>query len=378
MSKQDKTIKYIALIAVIAIGYMYLSSPGGQTGVPALGTITQEQPSQPSAPVAVAKSDRGTLSLSLTNSIDGTGTTSNMLLLDPSQAIMKDGRLDRTSTRYSLAKIHQEKGLAGMKAFNKEGAPQAITASSGSWSSTLTGKVGDKVLVYTYQDTTPAAAENISTVELVSLIDFYRETGTWVGQNEEGKDSWALRNYPTYHGYDGTDTERMNYTYADGNSADTDKVITWYTRAAAQGQKMVDAGIYMQAPSNYTSRFKYLKITDNAGNSVKFDAIAGKAENFVGPINIASTKLPTANTTYDYWYYIGQIPNSMLTEYTSADSNRLAWELKTDTDATDMGIWFYTVENSGASIANNGPFVDTGFQISFSDASTTGFDTQPI
>lgn len=373
MAKQDNIIKYIALIAVVAIGYMYLSSPGGQTGqIPSLGTITQEQPT--AVAPAMVKSDRGTLSLSLTNSIDGTGTTSSMLLLDPAQAIMKDGKLDKKASRYSLAKIHQEKGLTGLKAFNKEGAPQAITASSGSWSSTLTGKIGDKVLVYTYQDTTPAAAENISTVELVSLIDFYRETGTWVGQNEEGKDSWALRNYATYHAYDGTDTERMRYTYADSDSADTDKVITWYTRAADQGQKTSDVGIYMQAPSNYTSRFKYLKVTDNAGNSIKFDAIAGKAENFVGPINIASTKLPTANTTYDYWYYIGQLPDSMLTEYTSADSNRLTWELKTDTDATDMGIWFYTIQNSGASIANNGPIKDVGFKVAFVDTATSAFD----
>ncbi len=373
MSKSDNTIKYIALIAVIAIGYMYLSSPGGQTGVPtaSLGSFGQEQP--PAAAPAAVKSDKGTLAISLTNSIDGTGTTSSMLLLDPAQAVMKDGKLDKTATRYALARIHQEKGLTGFKAFNKEGAPQAITASTGSWSSTLTGKVGDKVLAYTYQDTTPAAAENISTVELVSLIDFYRETGTWVGQNEEGKDSWTLRNYATSHPYDGTDTERNAYTYADGGSADTDKVITWYTRAAAQGQKSNDAGIYMQAPSNYTSRFKYLKVTDNAGNSVKFDAIAGKAENFVGPINIASTKLPTANTTYDYWYYIGQLPESMLTEYTSADSNRLTWELKTDTDGTYMTIWFYTVQNSGAAIANNGPFKDIGMNITFNGGATSYF-----
>lgn len=372
MTKQDNIIKYIALIAVVAIGYMYLSSPGGQTGQPlTLGTLTTEQ-----APVATAtptKSDKGTLAISLTNSLDGTGTTSSMLLLDPAQAIMKDGKLDKSSTRYSLAKIHQEKGLTGFKAFNKEGAPQAITASSGSWSSTLTGKVGDKVLVYTYQDTTPAAAENISTVELVSLIDFYRETGTWVGQNEEGKDAWSLKNYATYGPYDGTDTARTAYTYADGGTADTDKVITWYTRASVQGQKLNDAGIYMQAPSNYTSRFKYLKVTDNNGNSVKFDAIPGKAENFVGPINIASTKLPTANTTYDYWYYIGQLPDSMLTEYTSADSNRLTWELKTDTDGTYMRIWFYTIQNSGATIANNGPFKDLGMNITFDGGATSYF-----
>ncbi len=373
--KQDNMIKYIALIAVIALGYMYLSQTGGQIQAP--GSFIPGSPVAPATPVApdgVVKSDRGTLSLSLTNSIDGTGTTSNMLLLDPAQAVMKDGSLDDKATRYALARIHQEKGLTGLKAFNKEGAPQAITASSGSWSSTLTGKIGDKVLVYTYQDTTPAAAENVSTVQLISLVDFYRETGTWVGQNAAGNDAWALRNYATYHAYDGTDTERMSYTYADADSADTDKIITWYTRAAVQGQKCVDCAIYMQAPSNYTSRFKYLRLTDTAGNSVKFDSIAGKAENFVGPINIAATVLPTANTTYDYWYYIGQIPDNIVTEYSSSDSNRLTWELKTDTDATDYKIWFYTVQNSGAAIANNGPFEDPGFNITFVDSSTSGFD----
>lgn len=372
--KQDNTIKYIALIAVVALGYMYLTQPGGQIQAPASFGGVPVAPVAPATPSDLVKSDRGTLTLSLTNSIDGTGTTSSMLLLDPSQAVMKSGSLDVTATRYALMRLHQEKGLTGFKAFNKEGSPQALSASSGSWSSTLTGKIGDKVLVYTYQDTTPAAAENVSTVQLISLIDFYRETGTWVGQTSEGKDSWPLRNYATYHAYDGTDTERMSYTYADGDSADTDKIITWYTRAAVQGQKCNDCAIYMQAPSNYTSRFKYLRLTDTNGNSVKFDSIAGKAENFVGPINIAATTLPTANTTYDYWYYIGQVPDSLQTEYTSADSNRLTWELKTDTDATDYRIWFYTVQNSGAAIANNGPFEDVGFNVTFVDSSTSAFD----
>lgn len=375
--KQDNIVKYIALIAVIAIGYMYLSQPGGQAPqMPALGTLTQEQTQAAAPPAEVVKSDRGSLSLSLTNSMDGTGTTSNMLLLDPTQAIMKDGKLDKVATRYALMKTHQEKGLVGFTAFNKAGAPQAITASSGAWASTITGKIGDKVLVYTYQDTTPAAAENISTVEMVTLVDFYRETGTWVGQNENGVDSWPLRNYATYRNYDGTDTAKGYYTYADDNSADTDKTITWYTRASVQGQKLYDAGVYMQAPSNFTSRFKHLKITDNNGNSVKFDSIAGKAENFVGPINIASTILPTTNTTYDYWYYIGQLPDNMMTEYTSADPNRLTWELKFDTDATDYRIWFDIVQNSGAAIANNGPFVEALniFGVFFVDSATSGFD----
>ncbi len=375
--KQDNLIKYIALIAVIAIGYMYLSSPGGQISpqIPTLGTLTQEQ-AVATPETVVVKSDRGSLSLSLTNSIDGTGTTSNMLLLDPSQAIMKDGKLDTSATRYALMRTHQEKGLTGFTAFNKAGAPQAITASSGAWASTITGKIGDKVLVYTYQDTTPAATDNISTVKLITLVDFYRETGTWVGQTETGADSWPLRNYATYLNYDGTDTAKGYYTYADDDSADTDKTITWYTRASVQGQKLYDAGIYMQAPSNFSSRFKHLKITDNLGNSVKFDSIAGKAENFVGPINIASTKLPTTNTTYDYWYYIGQMPDNLMTEYTSADSNKLTWELKFDTDATDYRIWFDVVQNSGAAIANNGPFVDALniFGVFFVDSATSAFD----
>lgn len=382
MSK-DNTLKIVALVAIVAVGYLYISGqqPPASTGsignFGSLGGGVPADNGMPPAPVT-AKSDRGTLSLSLTNSLDGTGTTSNMLLLDPTQAVMKDGRLDKTATRYSLAKIHQEKGLTGFKAFNKEGAPQALTPSSGSWSSTITGKIGDKVLVYTYQDTTPASAENVSTVEIVSLIDFYRETGVWVGQNEEGKDSWPLRNYASYAAYDGTDTAKINYTYGDGNTADTDKVITWYTRASVQGQKCVDCGIYMEAPSNFTSRFKYLKLTDNFGNSVKFDSIAGKAENFLGPVNIASTLLPSVNTSSDYMYYIGQIPDTLVTEYTSADANRVTWELKFDTDATDYYVRFWTVENSGALIANNGGFVDTGFTVGFNDGSTSGFEVAMV
>jgi len=159
----------------------------------------------------------------------------------------------------------------------------------------------------THADTTPAGGENVTTVNLVTLMDFYRETGTWVSATEEGKDGWQLYNYARYNATDATDSNASNYTYFDSASASTDKKITFYTQAPVQGEECVDCSIYITAPANYSAMFKSLTVTDNFGSSVVFDSFQGKAENFVGPVNTASTVIASDGVGDHYIYYIGSI-----------------------------------------------------------------------
>ncbi|CAG0948917.1 MAG: hypothetical protein OIN86_13060 [Candidatus Methanoperedens sp.] len=387
--KGEQNLLVYVLLAAVILGGIYMFSTPSQPA--SINYQPAQQPTYVSpdgVPSNVAPTtNRGTLSFLLTNSLGDTGTSSSMVLLNPAKhAVMAGDKLDEEATRYALMKLHQEKGLGGMTSFSSEGAPQALTASSGAWSTTLSGKIGDKVLVYTYADTTPAGAENVSTVNLVTLMDFYRETGTWVAANEEGKDGWQLYNYARYNFTDATDTNATNYTYFDGGSADTDKVITWYTQSPVQGEECVDCSVYITAPSNYTSNFKSLTVTDNFGQSVKFDSVQGKAENFVGPVNTASTVIASDGVSDHYIYYVGSI-KSLNTLRTSSDANRLTWQLKSDTYGTGtIPIRFSVVENSGGLIKNNGVF-RTGAALAgqaymftvFLDggSSTSGFSVAP-
>lgn len=365
----NNLITPIALLAVIVIGGMLLF--GGQApapgGAPALPSLPGAQPATP----AQANLNVGELELFLKSATGITaGADSSLILLDKNA----HWKGSEDATRYDLMRIHYDKGLDGMTSMTG-GTPKAITASSGEWSEAgLSARIGDEFVVYTYKDTSPASTENKSTAKLLKLVDFYRETGKWVAQTADGKASWNLYNYGDYDFFDGTDSEKNFYTYGDSGSADSNKVISWYTRANAQGEECVDCSVYIDAPSNYTSKFKSLTLTDKFGHSVKYTTMS-KAENFAGDDSrgIASTVLSAAQTN-NYHYYIGDIPKDFVTLYTSADANRLTWELNTDTYGTNVTVKFNVVQNAKAAISNNGPFTITDdFVVELSTNTTSTF-----
>lgn len=393
----NKLLVPALLIAVIVLGGMwYLSSEpsskdlttgaveqtgagtGGEAGAAGTGGTGGAVAPAP----ATGALNSGELELFLKDMRGNNGGTSYVLLLDPKvHALDADGAkvadskkpVDLSKTRYNIMQIHYNKGLDGLTSING-GTPKAISAASGEWSETqLTGKIGDQVLVYTYVDTTPAAGENASTVDLMTLSDFYRETGKWVAQDAQSKTAWDLYNYATYDWYDGTDTNVNNYTIADSGTAASNQVVTWYSRASQQGEYCVDCSIYLKMPTNYSSKFKSLVVTDKFGHSAKY-AVQGKAENFAGYKSLAATILATASDPYS-WYYMGDIPADMVTLYTAGDKNRLTWELTTDTYGSNMTITFNMVQNAKAEISNNGPFtIADDMPIKFSNGATSEFN----
>ena len=365
------------LIAVVVLGALLLF--GGDKGDVSTGTVIDPSTGEvvpaavPVAPVA-ANINTGELELMLLDSQGLTGTSSKALLLDPvtHAKYSTDGKFDKSATRYNIMKTHYDKGLDGLTAFGG-GTPKDITVSSGEWSEAqLSGRKGDKVLVYTYVDTSPAATENISSTELMTLMDFYRETGKWVAQTPEGTVKWNLYSYATYDWRDGTDTNVNNYSLADAATALSNQVITWYSRAGVKGEQVPDGAIYLKAPSNYTAKFKSLTLTDKFGHSQKYTGMS-KAENFNSddPRSVASTVLSSATSPWS-WYFIGYLPTDMVTLYTSGDKNRVTWELESDSYGSNVTVTFNVVQNARALSSNNGPFVIADeFDIAFVDIATT-------
>ncbi len=374
---EDKTIKFvIGMAAVVLIAYFMFG--GGQ--VPGSTPVTLPGTTQPTSPTVItvpaapasAVTATGTLSLKPLSSGGSAGTTSSMLMLAESNAVYNNGVFDERATRYKIMKQIADYDIGTLKSFNG-GQPAVLSASSGAWSQTITAKVGDKLVAYTYADSTPASGENASTAKLITITDFNRATENFFAVTNDGKPTWDLYNYATYNFSDTTFTKRDNYTIGDGGSALVSQTATWYSNSTAVGQGCFDCAIYMISDKNYTAKFKDITITaravkNGATSSVKFSTPR------VASTDLAASVLP-ATTVSQEVYFIGYIPDGFDTVRTSVDKNHLTWTLTTDTYGTDETVTFYIVENSHALGTTNGIFKQADpMVVQLSNGGSTGFN----
>lgn len=389
MSKsQDKMlIKIVAIVAVFGIAYM-LFGGGGQTST--TPTFEIKQPGQAAQPATVvvqaaatpAVSSTGTLNFRLSSSTGATptGTSSNMLLLEKSYAVMSNGVYDEQATRFKIMKDIQDNGVSSLKYYT--GTPKTLTHSSGIWSDTITGKAGDAGIVFTYYDTTPYDMENSSYAKMFTLSKYNSPTGEWFATLNDGRDRWSLYNYGYYNWTDTTQTVKLNYTIGDSASAAANQVATWQTIATTEGQECVDCAIFLMAPDNYTSKFKDLTITARAIksgtiSSVKFTNLP-LASIAPDTLSITSQVLPSRPSANDNLRFVGYIPDNFQTLRTSNDKNQLTWTLTSDTYGADVSVTFYVVQNAHALGTSNGAFQSIlGFPVQFSNGATTGFNVAP-
>lgn len=396
-SKGGTIIAVAALLVVAVLGLAWLSQP---TEVRQEVEQAQAQwqggaGDQAAAPpaVAVATERSAELELFLRAQNGGTGVSSSVLLLDPSEyavdkdskSVMTNGKLtgtfDPLQTRYKVMQIHNKEttgNLAGLKGFGG-GTPAIISVSSGEWSEPqLTAKLNDYVLVYTYHDASPAAGDNASTANLLKLINVEESPPKWVAQTVDGNRKWDLKAYATYDWYDDTDTIRENRTYGDGGTADSNVPLTWYSRATNQGEECVDGYIYLEAPTNFTGKFTKLTISDKYGHSKEITSLA-KAENYGNddPRGIAATVLSAAGTN-NYHYYVGNL-RGLVTENKASEKGELTWRMEvSDTYGTDVTVVFRVVQNGGALKTTNTDFaIADQFDVQFSDGSSSGFNVAP-
>jgi len=381
MTKKEgngKLLVGILLTLVVVFGGLLLL--GGDSGDVSTGEVTKtDADSAVSTAPITASVKSGELEFFLRAGNGGTGTTdSKLVLLDSSYAKFDvNGKFDEDATRYGIMATHYNEGITALKAF-PTGTPKDISSTSGEWSEAqLVAKKGDKFIVYTYEDTSPAAAENISTVHLMTLNDFDIGNSKWVATDSEGRSYWNLYEYATYDWYNGQDAIKDGYIIDDAGSALSDEPATWYSRATVNDQYAPDLAVYISAPSNFTGKFGYLSVTDKAGHSKKFTSLT-KAENYGGtdPINVAATKLSAAagkggDAAVWNWYYVGEISNEFLTLNTASDNNRLTWELETDTYGTNVTINVSLLMNSGSPSSNNGAVtIADDFWVQLGDGAT--------
>lgn len=397
MAKQDSTIiKIVAIVAMVGIVYMLFGTGGQTPSAPA--TIEIKQPGQAAQPATVVVQpastpvtpSTGTINFRLSSSMGTTpsGTSSNLLLLDKSYAVMTNGVYDESATRFKIMKEIADKSVTALLYYT--GTAKTITHSSGIWTDTITGVPGDSGIAFSYYDTTPAYGDNSSHAKMFTLSKFNSPTGEWFATLNDGKDRWSLYNYGRYNYTDTTQTTKVNYTIGDSGTAASNQVATWQTMSTIQGDECVDCAIFVMCPDNYTSKFKDLTITARAiksgsTSSVKFTSLPLAS---IAPdmLSITSQVLPSRPSANDNLRFVGYIPSNFDTLRTSSDKNQLTWTLTTDTYGADVTVTFYIVQNAHALSTSNGAFYvstvnpDTltdGFPVQLSNGASTGFNTAP-
>lgn len=397
----DNIVKIIAIVAVFGFA-IYLFGDGGQSpSAPA--TIEIKQPGQPAQQVAPATvvvqpastpitPSTGTINFRLASSMGTTpsGTSSNLLLLDKSYAVMTNGKYDELATKYKIMKQIADTSVTSLKYFT--GTAKTLTHSSGIWSDTITGVPGDQGIAYSYYDTAPAYSDNNSYAKMFTLSKFNAPTGEWFATLNDGKDRWSLYNYGRYNFTDTNQANKYNYTYGDGGSADSNVVITWQTMATTQGDECVDCAIFLMAPDNYTAYFKDLTISARAtkgegASSVKFTNLP-LASIAPDTLSIVSNALPSRPSANDNLRFVGYIPTNFDTLRTSSDKNQLTWTLTTDTYGASgpVQVSFFIVQNAHALGTTTGAFYttlrnpqrigDIGFPVTLGTGSSQAFDLQ--
>ncbi len=394
MTKDNSNIKSIvAIVAVVAIAYMFFGT--GEQSPSAPATIEIKQPGQsgqniaPASVVVQAAStpitpSTGTINFRLSSSTGGTpsGTSSNLLLLSDIYAVKTNGQFDEDATRFKIMKEIADKGVTSLKYFT--GTSKTLTHSSGIWSDTITGVPSKNGIAFSYYDNTPYDLENRSYSKMFTLSKYNSPTGEWFATLNDGGDRWTLNNYGYYNWTDTTQTVKANYTIGDGGTAASNKVITWQTLANVQGEECVDCAVFVMAPDNYTSKFHDLTITarsikSGSESSVKFTNLP-LASIAPDTLSITSQILPSRPSASDNLRFVGYIPSNFDTLRTSSDANQLTWTLTTDTYGSDVTATFYIVQNARALGTTNGAFKSIiGWPVQYSDvaATSTGFNVAP-
>lgn len=396
-SQDTMLIRIVAIVAVVGITYMLFGGGGGQQAP----TLEIKQPGQiGSQPATVVvqpaatpiTASTGTINFRLSSSMGTTpsGTSSNLLLLDKSYAIMMNGVYDEQATKYKIMKEIADSSVTSLKYYT--GTANTLTHSSGIWTDTITGKPGDSGIAFTYQDTGPAMTENQSYAKMFTLAKYNSPTGEWFATLNDGSDRWALYNHASYNVTDTTQTAKYNYTLGDSGTAAANQVITWQTLSTKQGDECVDCAIFLMAPDNYTSKFKDLTITARAiksgtTSSVKFTNLP-LASIAPDTLSVTSQVLPSRPSANDNLRFIGYIPSNFNTLRTSSDKNQLTWTLTTDTYGASgpVQVSFYIVQNAHALDTTTGAFYTTitnparlsesGFPVTLGTGASTGFNVQ--
>jgi hypothetical protein len=227
--------------------------------------------------------------------------------------------------------------------------PKSMTLTSGVMSySGFNAKIGDTVYFAGYRDTTPGAAENVSFVKTAKI------TGITAGSTPEfmlDDSSFVWYNYPTLLFYDPTDTARTIYV-EDEDSA-IEKTLTFYVFPTNNGEKWIDANLWLESPSSSIAAIKRIKMTAQDGTTVTY----GMPQELTTS-DSAYRATPALTTSTDTMYSVGKFPQDSVRTSTTQKA-KYTVEATYDHPASGSVLLYFKVTQNTNALTSAGGHYDS-------------------
>lgn len=245
-----------------------------------------------------------------------------------------------------------------------------LTFSSGDFTyQQLTGKKDKSYTLCGYQDTTPAAGENVSWCKTIKLTGITGgSTPAWMYSGGD----FVWREYASAKFYDDSDTYRT--VKLENQATAIEKHLQTYVFPANNGEQITDAYLYLEMPSANAGAISEVKITNM---QTKEDA----DYTTITPISQLSTSdpaflaAPTLTTGSNTMYVVGKFPGNTIRTSTS-DLGKFFIDVRYTHPATETSVlaYFKGVQNFGAKTLANGHFdFADKLTLNMSTSGTTGW-----
>ena len=223
--------------------------------------------------------------------------------------------------------------------------PGTMSQSGGTY--TLNGynaRIGDTVMFAGYEDSAPAATDNVSFVKMATI------TGITAGSTPEymiSDSSYIWYNYPTLLFYDSSDAAKT--VYKEGEGTAIEKTFTVYMFPTNNGETWKDAALWIESPESSIANIKRVRITSTQG-----------AVDFGMPYEISSVETkfkaqPALTTTTNKMYYVGEIPDVVRTS--TSQKAKVTFEVTYDHPASgDVLNYLKVTQNTNALTSAGGHF----------------------
>ena len=321
--RPSNIVSIIALLAIVVFSGVIPSTWGEQVTVPTASIVE--------SPIQVQEGAVGSASLKLyVKNIGGTYNGAGTIYA------VKPGIV---TDRNDLMKLIYDGKTSDL-------IPGTMSQSGGTY--TLNGynaRIGDTVMFAGYQDSAPAATDNVSFVKMATI------SGITAGSTPEymlSDSSYIWYNYPTLLFYDSSDAAKT--IYKEIETVAIEKTFTVYMFPTNNGETWKDAALWIESPESSIANIKRVRITSTQG-----------AVDFGMPYEISSTEAkfkaqPALTTSTNKMYYVGAIPDVVRTSTTQ--KAKVTIEVTYDHPATATSVLNYlkVTQNTNALTSAGGHF----------------------
>lgn len=213
--------------------------------------------------------------------------------------------------------------------------PDTVTSGLFTWQDQV-AKIGDKFVVWGYDDETPAAGDYETFFEIIEIVGFNAEQGTFTVTPNR----YQLYTFGAVDSYNFASTDITGYT-EDADSATAGMTISFDLYSDADNNISKDMGLFIELPSAMQSQINKITVTNDDGLFAETSSFLDTS--ILGIGNKFFESAPAKQTAGNSIYYVSELPNALRTSTTAKD--KINVELDYDHLGTGSNlIYIYAVQ----------------------------------